>query len=257
MKKKKILVADDEPFFVELLTTRLTAAGFDVCSAKNGDEAFSITKREKPLLIVMDVMMPKTSGFEAMQKIRQDPETRKIPAIIFSGKAGMKDFFESIPNVEFVHKPFDIKLLIARIEALIGSPLRSEGPAKHAILIGVEELLVNKIRDFLMAHNFQVLIVLNEDEAVTLSEKFRPQMILCQFWEDENLLDPRKIAQRLLAMPEISGTPFFVYCKETLSLEAMKYFQVENIISYKENSDLLRKLESLTFSNPPPPCTTR
>ena len=118
--RKKILVVDDEPFFVEVLTTRLVASGFDVCSARNGEEAFTMAKREKPLLIIMDVMMPQTSGFEAMQKIRQCRETQKIPAIIFSGKAGMKDFFEDIPDVDFLHKPFDFKLLLDRVEALIG-----------------------------------------------------------------------------------------------------------------------------------------
>lgn len=245
MKRKKILVADDEPFFVEVLTTRLTAAGFDVCSARDGEEAIALAKKEKPLLIIMDVMMPRTSGFEAIQKIRQDPGTQKIPAIMFSGKAGMKDFFEGTSGVEFMQKPFDVKLLIGRIEALIGSPLRDARQPKHAILVGVEDLLVNKIRDLLVKSNFQVLIVLNENEAVTLSEKFHPDLILCQFWEDEGILNPRKIASEILLRPAISSTPFYVYCKDSLSLEAMKHFKMERIITYKESSDLLRKLEAL------------
>jgi DNA-binding response OmpR family regulator len=250
MKKKKILTVDDEPIFIELLKTRLTAAGFDVCSASDGSEAIEKAKSESPHLIVMDVMMPRTSGFEAMQKLRQDPGTKKIPAIIFSGKAGMKDFFEGISDVEFIHKPFDMKLLIGRIETLIGSPLEGKERPRHAILAGVEEPLVNKIRDFLMGHNFQVLVVLNENEAVSLSEKFRPDIVLCQFWEDENILDPRTIAQNLLSKSSTAGTPFFVYCKEALSLEAMKHFKPERIIAYKESSDLLRKLEALALSGP-------
>lgn len=245
--KKKILVVDDEPFFVEVLTTRLTAAGFEICSAQDGDEAFAMAKKEKPLLIIMDVMMPRTSGFEAMQKIRQDPGTKKIPAIIFSGKSGMKDFFEGISDVEFLHKPFDVKLLIGRIEALIGSPRHGEGQPKHAVLAGVEEPLMNKIRDFLMGHNFQALIVLSEQEAVTFSEKFHPDLVLCQFWEDENILDPRKIAQQLLLKHLTTKIPFFVYCKDALSLEAMKYFEPDHIVTYKETSDLLRKLEILVL----------
>jgi len=249
--KKKILVADDEPLFVELLTARLTAAGYAVCTARDGEEAFAVAKKEKPLLIVMDVMMPRTSGFEAMQKIRQCPETQEIPAIVFSGKAGMKDFFTDMFDVEFMHKPFDAKLLIGRIEALIGNSAQSEGQPKHIVLIGVEEPIVNKIRDFFIGHNFQVLIVLNESEAVALSKKFRPSMILCQFWEDENILDPRKIAKELLLHPEISETPLYVYCKDSLSLEALKYFKSERIIAYNETSSLLRKLETITLPSSP------
>ena len=248
--KKKILVVDDEPAIVDLLSNRLRASGFEVCSAGDGAEALEKTKSEKPNLIIMDVMMPRTSGYEAIQKIRQDPETQKIPAIIFSGKAGMKDFFEGIPDVEFIHKPFDLTLLINRIETLIGDTPRRAGQMKRAVLVGVEDLFVNKIRDFFVGHNFQVLVVLNESEAVTLSEKFHPDMILCQFWEDEDILDPRKIAKEMLLRPTICETPILIYCKDALSMEAMKYFKPDNIITYKGSGDLLRKLEALAQSGP-------
>ena len=68
----------------------------------------------------MDVMMPQTSGFEAMQKIRQEPGTRHIPAIIFSGKAGMKDFFEDISGVEFIPKTYEPQELLNKINLVLG-----------------------------------------------------------------------------------------------------------------------------------------
>ncbi len=245
MSKKKILVVDDEPFFVEVLATRLTAEGFEVFAARNGEEAIAKAKNEKPLVIIMDVMMPMTSGFEAMQKLRGDPATKNIPAIIFSGKAGMKDFFSDMPGVEFMHKPFDFKVLISRVQALTGGVSQSLGQPRHAVLAGVEELATNRIRDLLVRQGFQVLRVLNESEAVSFAKRFCPEMILCQFWEDEHILDPRKIAQELLRDPAIAHIPLYVFCKETLSLEAMKSFKPERIIAFKENSDLLRKMEAL------------
>ncbi|MDD5225904.1 MAG: response regulator [Candidatus Omnitrophica bacterium] len=245
MSKKKTLAVDDDPFIVELLTTRLTAAGFDVCTARDGEEAFAKAYSEKPHLIIMDVMMPRVSGYEALQKIRQDPGMQKIPAIIFSGKAGMKDFFEGMPDVEFMLKPFDAKLLIARAEALVGISRPHAVQSKQAILLGVEDRVVNKIRDFLVEHNFQILVALNESEAIVLSKKNRPDMIFCQLWEDEHILAPWKIAQELLSHLAISDIPLYVYCKEALSLEAMKHFKTERILAYKETSDLLRKIETL------------
>jgi CheY-like chemotaxis protein len=250
MSKKKTLAVDDDPFIVELLTTRLTAAGFDVCTARDGEEAFAKAYSEKPHLIIMDVMMPRISGYEALQKIRQDPGMKKIPAIIFSGKAGMKDFFEGMPDVEFMLKPFDAKVLIARAEALVGISRPRAVQSKQAILLGVEEWVANKIRDFLVGHNFQVLVALNESEAIALSKKNRPDMIFCQLWEDEHILAPRKIAQELLSHPAISDIPLYVYCKEELSLEAMKHFKTEKILAYKETSDLLRKMETLVKQVP-------
>jgi CheY-like chemotaxis protein len=245
MSGKKILIVDDEPFFLEVLTARLTSEGYEVVSAKNGEEAIAKARSEKPLLIIMDVMMPQTSGFEAMQKIRQGPETKKIPAIIFSGKAGMKDFFADFPGIEFLHKPFDFKLLMARVGALIGDGSGGAGRTKHAVLVGVEDLVVNKLRDLLTLHHFQTHLALNEDDAVVLSKKFQPGMILCQLWEDEKVLDPRKIARELLLQPGLAAIPFYVYCKEALSLEAMKHFKMGQIITYKETRDLLSKVEIL------------
>ena len=245
MSEKKILIVDDEPCFIDVLTARLASKGFSVCSARNGEEAIAKAKSEKPLVIIMDVMMPMTSGFEAIQKIRQDPETKKIPAIIFSAKAGMKDFFEDIPGVEFLHKPFDFQLLVGRVEALVGGIQQRASQPKCVVLAGVEDLLVSKIRSFLSGLNFNVFTALNEANTVQLTKNIHPDMVFCQFWEDEHILNSGEIAQQILANASVSATPFYVFCKESLSLEAMKHFQPDQIVTYKESSDLLSKIQVL------------
>jgi len=191
-------------------------------------------------------MMPLTSGYEAMQKIRQDPTTKHIPAIIFSGKAGMKDFFTGLPGVEFFHKPFDFKLLVARVEALIGCGAKPKPEkVRNAVLVGVEDLLVQKLRTFLVERHFQVFTALHEEDCIQLVKSVRPEMVLCQFWEDEHIMDPRKIAKDVIAQPSLSETRFYVYCREALGLAAMQHFRPDQILSYKETSDLMRKLEAL------------
>lgn len=244
MQKKRILVVDDEPFFVEVMTTRLQAAGFEVLSAQNGEEAFLKARKEKPSLIIMDVMMPVTSGYEAMQKIRQDPATKNIPAIVFSGKAGMRDFFVEVPNVEFFHKPFDFKILIARVEALIGANAGMP-QSRNAVLLGVEDAVVQKIRGVLLAGQFQVFSALHEQDCVQLVKKVRPDIVFCQFWEDEHLLDPRKVSQELVSQPGFSTARFYVFCKEALGLMAMQHFRSQQIVTYRETSELTRKVEAL------------
>lgn len=245
MPGKRILVVDDDPALVKILALRFLAEGFDVCTAANGEEAVAKAKSEKPHLIIMDVMMPKTSGYEAMLNLRNNPEMRGIPAIILSARPGMKDFFAEMNNIEFIPKPFDFQLLSNRVAALLENTWGKAGRPRHAVIAGVEDLVVNRIRDLLIRHNFKVLVVLNEKEAVALSKKFQPDMVFCQFWEDGKVLDPRKISQELLLHPAISKTPFYVYCKEALSLEAMKDFKPDQIVTFKEISDLLRKVEDL------------
>jgi len=245
MPGKKILVVDDDPAIVEILTLILRTAGFEISSARNGEEAVAKAKSGKPLVIIMDVMMPVMSGFEAMQKIRQDPGTKGIPAIVLSAKAGMKDFFADMPGIKFMQKPFDRKILVNHIEALVGGIQERANQPKRVVLAGVEDLLVNKIRTFLRGLHFEVFTALNETNAVLLIKNLNPAMVLCQFWEDENILDPWKIAQELLTRPVLATIPFYVFCKEALSLEAMKHFRTEQIILYKETSQLLLKVEGL------------
>lgn len=241
MPGKKLLIVDDDPFFVKILTTAFTFEGFDVCSAENGEEAFLKAQSEKPHLIIMDVMMPKVSGYEATQKIRENLGTRNIPVIVVSGKAGMEEFFSDIPKVTFLHKTFQVKQLVDRVNSLIGNPHAKQ--QKHALLAGVGDLEVNSIRDLLIRHHFQVAVVLNEKEAITALKKNPPEIIFCQFWEDATVLDPLKITQELLSQPEFASIPFYVYCKGPLLLDAMKHFKPDKILVYREISELLRHVE--------------
>lgn len=126
MSWKKILVVDDSKSIVDLLTLKLAAEGYDVCSAQNGREAVEKARSEQPLVIIMDVMMPEMSGFEALQRIREFPEMRRTPVIIISAKAEMKDFFTDNSGTEFMAKPIDMDLLLLRLRALTpgAQPLR-------------------------------------------------------------------------------------------------------------------------------------
>jgi len=124
MASKKILIVDDVPVIIEVLGARLVTAGYEVCSARDGVEAIEKVESDKPDLIIMDVLMPKMTGFEAMRKIRDNPKSRHIPAIVISAKASLKDFFADMSGVEFIAKPYDSDKLLARVEALLrgGNP---------------------------------------------------------------------------------------------------------------------------------------
>lgn len=118
MISKKILVVDDTPAMVEILSLRLTKAGYDVSTARDGLEALEKVEKENPDLILMDVLMPKMTGFEAVRTIREDPKRRELPVIVISARDNLKDFFKGIAGVEFLPKPYDPRELFARIEVL-------------------------------------------------------------------------------------------------------------------------------------------
>ena len=82
--EKKVLVAEDDVFLSQLLSTRLGKAGINVLRAFDGEEALAIIKKEKPDLILLDIILPKKSGFEVAEEVASNPMLRGIPIIITS-----------------------------------------------------------------------------------------------------------------------------------------------------------------------------
>jgi len=79
----KILVVDDTPRNVKLLADLLTVKGYAVVTAASGQEALDKINREQPDLVLLDVVMPEMSGYEVCRKIREIPETRTLPVVIW------------------------------------------------------------------------------------------------------------------------------------------------------------------------------
>jgi len=84
MDKPKILIAEDEEDLRELYKTRFEYESFGVILAQDGEEAIEKTTKEKPDLILLDLMMPKKGGIEALKELKENPETSKIPVIVLT-----------------------------------------------------------------------------------------------------------------------------------------------------------------------------
>jgi len=246
MASKKILVVDDDPDIVTVLAQRLTSSGYEVCTALDGEDAIAKTKSEKPALIVLDVLMPKLTGYEVLETIRKEDELRKIPVIIISAKGSMRDFFTDLPNVEFVPKPYDPRALLSKVERLLWeSEKQNADGSKRIVLLGVQESLTNKIQMSISALGLQAFLALNEEDAFQLAQQLNPGNILCQFWEDENILSARKLKKKLDSHPLLKEVPFYVYCEERIAVEALKVFADGRVIVYREKEELLNKVGEL------------
>jgi CheY-like chemotaxis protein len=83
-----ILIADDDPDILALVSFRLERAGYEVVQARNGEEAVQVALARRPDLAVIDVMMPRTDGYEATRQLRQQEETSRMPIILLTARAG-------------------------------------------------------------------------------------------------------------------------------------------------------------------------
>ena len=120
---RKILIADDEPNIVAALEYLLKQRGYDVHTARDGNEALRVVEHVVPDLVLLDVMMPQTSGYEVCQIIRKRAEWRDIRIIMLSAKGRDSEVVKGLALGAdlYITKPFSTRELMARIEELLGS----------------------------------------------------------------------------------------------------------------------------------------
>lgn len=121
LKTSSILVVDDVPVNIQLLTTYLSSEGYTIISAEDGAEAIKKIQEMHPDLVLLDVMMPKMNGFEVCQIIKSNEETSFVPVIIVTA---LNDLGDKIKGMEsgaddFLSKPFNKLELLARVKSLL------------------------------------------------------------------------------------------------------------------------------------------
>lgn len=121
IKARRILVADDEPLNVLLLTKRLRAAGHSVTTAENGVSAVEAARAHLPDLVLLDLQMPDLDGFGVLAQLQADPTTASIPVIFVSAESDSARRAEAIGQGghDFISKPFHPDELLARINAAL------------------------------------------------------------------------------------------------------------------------------------------
>jgi DNA-binding response OmpR family regulator len=119
--RSRILVADNDEDILQLVAFRLERAGYDVLVARDGQEALDRARDERPDLCVLDVMMPKLTGYDVTRRLREDAGTRTMPVILLTARvqeADVRNGFDAGAD-EYVRKPFSPQELRARVEALL------------------------------------------------------------------------------------------------------------------------------------------
>ena len=117
-----ILVADDDPDILALVSFRLQKAGYEILEARTGEEAVRVALDRLPDLAILDVMMPLVDGYEATRRLRQHEETRRMPVILLTARVQEEDIargFDAGAD-DYVKKPFSPQELGSRVQAVLG-----------------------------------------------------------------------------------------------------------------------------------------
>jgi len=120
---KKVLIVEDEDIIVGLLEKKLTQEGYEVSIAYNGEEGMEKLRSVKPDIVLLDIVMPKKSGYEVMEEMSKDPELSKIPIIVISN-SGQPVELDKAKNMGakdwLVKTQFDPKEVVEKVRRLIG-----------------------------------------------------------------------------------------------------------------------------------------
>jgi len=121
MARETILVVEDDENIQQLVGYNLAKAGFHVVYADNGEQALSVIKRERPELIILDLMLPGLNGLEVCKLVRKDPKSKNLPIVMLTAKSEENDITAGLDlgADDYITKPFSPKILISRVKAAL------------------------------------------------------------------------------------------------------------------------------------------
>ena len=121
MSEKTILVADDESHILHVVSLKLRNAGFNVVTARDGQEALELAQQSKPDLLITDYHMPQLSGLELCQRLKQDPKTSSIPAIMLTARGYQLEPRDTEQSgiLRMLSKPFSPRHLLTTLNEVL------------------------------------------------------------------------------------------------------------------------------------------
>lgn len=145
MAKKTILVVDDEKDLLDLIEYNLIKEGFKVLKAENGLKGIEVAKEHKPDLVLLDIMMPKMDGLEAVEIMRKDDDLKRIPIIFLTARSDEKTEIEGLNKGgdDYITKPISTTKLVSRIKAVMR---RFDESAEPINKLEVHDLEIDKDR---------------------------------------------------------------------------------------------------------------
>ena len=189
-----LLVVEDIPDILNLLEATLKFKGYRVVTARNGEEALEALQKERPALIITDILMPKMDGFNLVHRLRINPETRTIPVVFLSATYVAPEdklFAQSIGVNRFVEKPVDLVKFLPIIERILAQGDNAPVPplSEAEFYEGYRKRLEIKLRQKMVqiSRDEHILVNLTEEEKASIKGSLSTAIHECE--EIQKLLD--------------------------------------------------------------------
>jgi len=210
----KILLVDDEPDIIEILSFNLKEEGYNIFSASNGKQAIDKAKKIKPHLIIMDVMMPVMDGIESCELIREDKTINDVVIMFLTARG--EDFsqlaaFDAGAD-DYVTKPVKPKILISKVKAILRRRIESQKPKIDKL--EYDNLVIDKSEYKIIFDGNSISLPKKEFELLFLlasqpSKVIRRENILEKVWGSNVIVGDRTIDVHIRKLREKIGDGFF------------------------------------------------
>lgn len=209
VSRPKILVVDDEPDALEILSFKLKEAGFTPIIARNGAEALTAARDERPALVVLDLMLPEIDGLEVCRILRREPALAAIPIIMLTARAAEIDRVIGLElgADDYVTKPFSPRELVLRIKKLLARSVAADERATHWRL---GELDIDVPGHAVHVSGAPVVLTATEFKLLELLARRRGRVqtrdrLLQEVWGYDNPIDSRTVDTHMRRLREKLG----------------------------------------------------
>lgn len=216
MKKKDItiLLVDDEPDILEILSYNLSSEGYEIITAKNGAEGVSKAKKKLPDLIILDVMMPEMDGIEACEIMRKTPglENTIITFLTARGEDYSQVAGFDAGADDYITKPIKPKVLVSKVNALLRRLSKEDGPVEDITKVG--DIVINREEYKIINQGEEIILPRKEFELLALltskpNKVFKREVILDRVWGNEVVVGGRTIDVHIRKLREKIGEDHF------------------------------------------------
>ncbi|MEO1484774.1 MAG: response regulator transcription factor [Bacteroidota bacterium] len=216
MKTKdiRILLVDDEPDILEIVSYNLTSEGYEVFTAKNGAEGVAKAKKKHPHLIILDVMMPEMDGIEACEILRGTPglENTIITFLTARGEDYSQVAGFDAGADDYITKPIKPKVLVSKVKALLRRLKEDKAEVEDIVKVG--NIVINREEYKIVNDGKEIILPRKEFELLSLltskpSKVFKREVILDKVWGNEVVVGGRTIDVHIRKLREKIGDHHF------------------------------------------------
>jgi two-component system alkaline phosphatase synthesis response regulator PhoP len=210
VNKQKILIVDDEPDILELIEYNLKKEGYQVFTARNGQEAVTEAKKNLPDLIILDIMMPKMDGIEACRIMRTMPEFKNTFMVFLTARS--EEYSEiagfNVGADDYIAKPIKPRALISRINAILRRTNQNEEVSDNKL--DISDLVIDREAFLVYKAGEKVVLAKKEFELLYLlaskpGKVYTRDVILKNIWEDSVVVTNRTIDVHIRKLREKLG----------------------------------------------------